>query len=172
MAQLTGSRLLAYVDGQNVDYSNLLKRNLVLGAGFVGHNGTPSFVAFHDALLKAKVQHCAELSPGSKATQRIITAIKNRESYSNRHDMVINYTGLERVEVFYHESLIAKINFDTKKVAVYNNGYYTKSTKDRLNRILMHFCGVKLFQRNKKWIIDIAGLEDMDFVEEMTIDMI
>jgi hypothetical protein len=170
MAQLTGSRLLAYVHGQSVDYSNLLKRNLVLGAGFVRHNGTPSFVAFYDALLKAKVQNHAELSPGSKATQRIINAIQNRNNYINKYDEVVNYTGF--VDVFYHNSLIAIINFNINKVTVYNNGQYTKSTKDRLNRILMHLCGVKLFQKNKRWIIDIAGLEDYDFVEGMTIDMI
>jgi hypothetical protein len=176
MAQLTGSRLLAYVDDQNVDYSDCLKENLVLGAGYVRTNSNlPRYVDFHTELLKAlkaKVSAIAEKSPGSKATQKIINAIKNKESYSYRNDMVINYKGLEYVEVFYHDSLIATINFDTKKVTVYNNSYYTKSTKDRLNRVLMHLCGVKLFQKNKKWIINIAGTKDIPFVEGMTIDMI
>jgi hypothetical protein len=170
MAQLTGSRLLTYVDYQQALNPGSPKKDLVLGAGFTRANGNPSFTAFYTELIKAKVQFTAEQSPGSKATQGIITAIKNRNNYVSKYDEVVNYTGF--VDVFYHNSLIAIINFNINKVTVYNNGHYTKSTKDRLNRILMHLCGVKLFQKNKRWIIDIAGLEDFDFVEGMTIDMI
>jgi hypothetical protein len=165
MAPLTGSQLFNYVQ-QNL---GLPREHIALGSGYIRDDGRPSFVKYYTALMRAIVQNQANLKLGSALTQRIISAINNRQSYRNRNDEV--EVSDHCINVFYHNSLIAVVNFRTNKLTIYCNGFYTKSTKDRLNRLLMHLSGVKLFQKNKQWVI-ISGGENIPFVEGMSIDMI
>ena len=166
VALLTGSALLAHNDSC---YGKTRTETVTL-AGYI-HNGKASYTAYYENLLKAKIQRNAEETQARIGVERIIEAIKNREDYRKHNDKVVYNQITDCCRVYYHGNLIANVSFSLKVVQVFHQGWRTKSTKDRLNRILMHFCGVQLFQKNYTWTMRSGGYEE-PFTEGMCLPMI
>ena len=87
----------------------------------------------------------------------------------------VRQDGSNIVDVYYHGNLICSYdptNYDNQKVKLYNKGYFTKTTKERLNAILYLHTGntVRLLQSRKKWYLrDIKSDTEINFYEGMVV---
>tara|TARA_B100000575_G_C22836769_1_gene490802 strand:+ start:119 stop:574 length:456 start_codon:yes stop_codon:yes gene_type:complete len=87
----------------------------------------------------------------------------------------VRQDGSNIVDVYYHDNLICSYdptNYDNQKVKLYNKGYFTKTTKERLNAILYLHTGntVRLLQNRSKWVLrDIKTDTEINFYEGMVV---
>tara|TARA_B100000927_G_scaffold150570_1_gene121305 strand:+ start:227 stop:682 length:456 start_codon:yes stop_codon:yes gene_type:complete len=87
----------------------------------------------------------------------------------------VRQDGSNIVDVYYHGNLICSYdptNYDNQKVKLYNKGYFTKTTKERLNAILYLHTGntVRLLQNRSKWVLrDIKTDTEINFYEGMVV---
>jgi hypothetical protein len=166
--RLTGLALLEH-NKRGSDYAS--RAELIRAAGYTRVKKTGevavTFIAYYEALLDVKqwqamidIFNDAHNNPSkSPAIRSLIEAIPHQNYYNYRTDAVVltgrnfNHKCSEDALNIYHQSkLIASIDFK-RKVVVLRVSEGPKSTKERLNRILMHFCGCNLFSRNKVWSI-------------------
>lgn len=165
MQRLTGSALLT-VD--SLTFRSKSER--VRMAGYVGVKKDGSerllFTQYYEELLKVKdwqfrheIRAFAFKYPSkSPAIANLIQAITLRQNYDYRTDSVYivgnqpgHYMPIQTELNIYHQNkLIAFVDFKNKNIVLrISDG--TRSDKERLNRILMHFCGVQLYAKNKVW---------------------
>jgi hypothetical protein len=75
--------------------------------------------------------------------------------------------------VIFHNTVIARIEPSAQRITFYSGGYYTKTTKSRINTIMRHFTnGFGLFQKNHEWVY--SGRNDdkpKDFYEGLTLSL-
>ena len=99
----------------------------------------------------------------------MIQAIVNKKNYSCDNTRVIPVGDV--VSVFLHNHNIAKIT--DKTVEINYCGYSTKTTKSRLNSILLGFCeGVWIYQKDFSWYIGNhqTGLHDLQVYVKSDFD--
>jgi hypothetical protein len=166
--RLTGLALLEH-NKKGSDYTS--RAELIRAAGYTRVKKTGevavAFTAYYGAILDVKqwqamidIFNDANNNPSkSPAIRSLIKAIRHQNYYNYRTDAVVltginfNHKCSEDALNIYHQSkLISSIDFK-RKVLVLRVSEGPKSTKERLNRILMHFCGCNLFSRNKVWSI-------------------
>jgi hypothetical protein len=164
--RFTGLALL-YHNKRGSHYSS--RAELIRAAGYTRVKKTGevavAFTAYHEALLVAKqyqamcdIFNDANNYPSkSPAIRNLIKTIRNKENYDYRTDAVYvgsltRWPDLNLMNIYHQSKLICAIDFKRKVVVLRVSGG-PKSTKERLNRILMHFCGCNLFSRNKVWSI-------------------
>ena len=147
------------------------RAELIRAAGYtrLAKDGTERicYIAYYEALIAVKryqsmvdIFNDAHVNPSnSVAIRSLILAIKQQNYYNYRTDSV-SLTGLnfrhshskDALNIYHQNKLIAAVDFKSKVVVLrINEG--SRSDKERLNRILMHFCGCNLFSRNKVWTI-------------------
>ena len=112
----------------------------------------------------------------SKVSQ--VTALMQRmnctQSEGNSHTQV-RLDDSKIVDAYYHGNLIAsldKTNYENEKLKIYNQNYFTKTTKERLNAILhLHTNGkVRIVQVKGKWIVRDSNTDsEINFYEGMVI---
>ena len=112
----------------------------------------------------------------SKVSQ--VTALMQRmnctQSEGNSHTQV-RLDGSKIVDAYYHGNLIAsldKTNYENEKLKIYNQNYFTKTTKERLNAILhLHTNGkVRIVVVKGKWIVRDSNTDtEINFYEGMVI---
>jgi hypothetical protein len=166
--RLTGIALLNH-NKKGSDYAS--RAELIRAAGYtrIKANGEEAvaFTAYYEALLDVKqwqamvdIFNDAHVNPSnSVAIRSLILAIKHQNYYNYRTDSVV-LTGLnfkhnhsrDALNIYHQSKLIAAVDFKLK-VVVLRISEGSRSDKERLNRILMHFCGCNLFSRNKVWTI-------------------
>ena len=166
--RLTGLALLDH-NKKGSDYAS--RAELIRAAGYTRVKKTGevavAFTAYYEAILDVKrwqamidIFNDANNNPSkSPAIRALISNIIHQKDYAYRTDAVSrtcanfyrNYEDQD-VNVYHQNKLIASIDFK-RKVVVLRVSEGPKSTKERLNRILMHFCGCNLFSRNKVWSI-------------------
>ncbi len=166
--RLTGLDLLEH-NKKGSDYAS--RAELIRAAGYTRVKKTGevavAFTAYYEALLVAKqyqamidIFNDANNYPSkSPAIRSLIGAIRHQNYYNYRTDGVV-LTGInfnhkcsgDALNIYHQEKLIAAVDFK-RKVVILRVSEGPKSTKERLNRILMHFCGCNLFSRNKVWSI-------------------
>jgi hypothetical protein len=164
--RLTGYALLDH-NKRGSDYAS--KSELIRAAGYtrIKANGEEAvaYTAYYEALLEIKdfigrreiITDANKYPSKSTAICGLINAIKHQTNYDYRTDSVVRtdanlYRKFNDVDLnIYHQNrLIAVVDFNNRSVIIrINEG--SKSDKERLNRILMHFCGCNLFSRNKVW---------------------
>ena len=87
----------------------------------------------------------------------------------------VRLDGSKIVDVFLHGNLICSYDpthYENQKVKLFTQGYYTKTTKERLNAILhLHTNGqVRIKQVRGKWIVsDTKTDTEINFYEGMVI---
>ena len=87
----------------------------------------------------------------------------------------VRQDGSRIVDVFLHGNLICSYNptnYDNQKVKLFSAGYYTKTTKERLNAILhLHTNGkVRIVQVRGKWIVRDSNTDtEINFYDGMVI---
>ena len=112
----------------------------------------------------------------SKVSQ--VTALMQRmnctQSEGNSHTQV-RLDDSKIVDAYYHGNLIAsldKTNYENEKLKIYNQNYFTKTTKERLNAILhLHTNGkVRIVVVNGKWIVRDSNTDsEINFYNGMVI---
>ena len=165
--RLTGFTLLDHNKRGN-HYSS--RAELIKAAGYtrIKANGevAVAFTAYYEAILDVKSfiamrenMDWAYKNPSkSPAIRALISNIIHQNNYKYRTDAVLRtcanfYRKYEDrdLNVYHQGKLVASIDFK-RKVVILRISEGTRSTKERLNRILMHLCGVNLFG-NKTWHI-------------------
>jgi len=76
----------------------------------------------------------------------------------------------DEVNVYYYNTLICGVNKNKQNITLPGNRYKSKSTKERLNRILMRFSGCQLFQKRGVWYVYDPGEDkDTEYGEETLV---
>jgi hypothetical protein len=73
------------------------------------------------------------------------------------------------VWVFFDDICYAQISKGRKALYIVETVNINNAMKDRLNRILMRFCGVKLFKKNHNFFIATPFMSDVEIVKNMKI---
>ena len=75
-----------------------------------------------------------------------------------------------KIKVSYHNTVIGEYDPKTGSVKIFNGGYYTKTTKDRINEMLA-LAGFKgrVFQKDGVWYIENGGKKPEEFKEGMSV---
>jgi outer membrane receptor for Fe3+-dicitrate len=153
------------------------KAELIKAAGYtrIKANGEEAvaFTDYYTALLEVKQYQAmvdifsdANHHPSSSpAIRDLIEAIGKQTYYLYRTDYValtgINFNhkcSKDALNIYHQKKLIAAVDFK-RRMVVLRISEGSRSDKERLNRILMHFCGCNLFSRNKVWTI-VKPFED------------
>ena len=158
------------------DYTS--RAELIRAAGYTRVKKTGevavAFTAYYEAILDAKSfiamrenMEWAYKNPSkSPAIRALISNIIHQKDYAYRTDAVSrtcanfyrNYEDQD-VNVYHQNKLICAIDFK-RNVVVLRVSEGSRSTKERLNRILMQLCGVNLFG-NKDWKIAVPYKNDI-----------
>jgi hypothetical protein len=165
---LTGQALIKHEAQTQISRSDRVR-----SAGYHPKSGRTvlRYCEYFSNLQRAKIQDSAINSYGRKVDMETVEAIKNHKNKNiGKNTSVYHYAGISTV--YLYDKKIANVMFNINKVAIFSSGYMTKTTKSRLNRILMHFCGARLFQKAGIWYIDYGCKDMIPFVEGMEIDMI
>tara|TARA_B100000963_G_scaffold37540_1_gene28050 strand:- start:95 stop:553 length:459 start_codon:yes stop_codon:yes gene_type:complete len=87
----------------------------------------------------------------------------------------VRQDGSNIVDVYYHDNLICSYdptNYDNQKVKLYNQNYFTRTTKERLNAILYLHTNdtVRIVQNKGKWLLrDSKTDTEINFYEGMVV---
>jgi hypothetical protein len=131
----------------------------VIRAGYVV-DGKAKFTAYYSALIPVlnwnKAKMLTSDRGGSKIIQTLLNHAESRREYKNRNDKVT--VTRDKVIISYYDTRLVTIDYEDKflEVGIFHNYQKTKSTKERLNRILMRFCGCQLYQHKKVWYVHAA----------------
>jgi hypothetical protein len=108
---------------------------------------------------------------GSQCTKDLINHLKKDLDYNQDLDQ-IRYNPIHKYsEVFYDYQYIAKIDKKNNRVILPYCHNKSKKIKERLNRILMAFCGCQLFQNNrtKEWFLVVPSEKDKLITETIVV---
>jgi hypothetical protein len=165
---LKGAALLNHHNAHCQDRFHPLADSIIQ-AGYLRSDGKKaSYTNYYTELFRARVQFNARITEGRKIEMDMIAAIENEQPFKYKNTLVNPFL-IGGQNVWLHDQIIARIYDD--KIVIYSNGYKTKTTKSRLNRILMHLCGMNLYQKKGEWFVRDVG-EDVPFVEGMEINRI
>lgn len=140
----------------------------IIQAGYLRAGGKASYINYYTELFRARVQDNARNNYGRKIEMDMIAAIENEVPFKYKNTLVTSWNPCGQSVVLHHKRIA---NIYSDKIVIYSNGNKTKTTKSRLNRILMHLCGANLYQKKGEWFIRDVG-EEIPFVEGMEINRI
>lgn len=179
MQPLTGLELLTHHQAND----GLSRTEKVISAGYSGlkKDGSPRvyFTSYYEALLKIKgflerVKLSQDIG-GTETVKGIIKAIENKQDYKKRNDSVyVSEFGPKKddqILVRFHGNLYAYVQYEKLYLTV-SEECQTKSTKERLNRILMRFCGCQLYQKNRVWYIYNPQIGDVEYKYGMAVPLL
>jgi len=72
------------------------------------------------------------------------------------------------IMVQHHKTIIINHNIKDKTITLDNGGYFSKTTKDRLNSYLNNF-NYRVFQKNYKWFIQDNDKNIINYENNITI---
>lgn len=174
MQRLTGLSLIAHNQRQS-EYRS--RADLIRAAGYIRTkaNGEKAvaFTAYYEALLLVKdwqsrglrIAEANNNPSNSAAIRKLIYSIRHQIPYDYRTDSVVktnanfyrNYNDVD-LNIYHQNRLICSVDFKKKIVVIRNNE--GRSDKERINRILMHFCGCNLHSKAKMWHISSPYMLD------------
>lgn len=74
----------------------------------------------------------------------------------NLSNTTIRETGDGKTEVVYYKTAI--VTFDENTIELDTGGYWTRSTKVRMNQVSLFFkLGYRVFQKNNTWYVEYLG---------------
>lgn len=181
MQRLTGLELLWHHE----QTEGLTTTEKVIAAGYSGQkeDGSPIvyFTDYYTEILKVqgwrKRVELSQDNGGTDTVKSIIKAIQDKKDWKKRNDSVsiyrkpLDYNEIHDILIFFHENLYCIIK-ENKVHLMVPPQHQTKSTKERLNRILMRFCGCQLYQRKKIWYVYIPQVGDIEYRYGMTVPFV
>ena len=173
MQKLIGRDLMARV--QQMRAAGVVKNSTIAEAcGYIKENGRIAWTEFYSELLKVKeydarldVMKNSNNKYPSKTVENVIHAMKFSLDYTYRYDCVKRDEN-GRVSFYHHGEKL--VTFKGKGVQLFMPNQKSKSTKERINRILMHIAGVNLFQKQGVWYISSSYLGDEEYINGMTVE--
>jgi hypothetical protein len=173
MARLTGSTLLAH--HRAFHYSRADK---VRSAGYtrLAKDGTERlcYTAYYEEVLKIinwqKRQDLMLDRGGAECIKMMLFYAENRVNYKKNNDEVYCFGPHNMVTFRHHGEAIATYSHKLRRVRLFKPSIMSKSTKERMNRILMRFTGCQLFQRDHKWFVHNPMVGDIPFFDMMTVE--
>jgi hypothetical protein len=168
MQRLTGLNLLHHYN-LNKDKE---RTEIIKTAGYIKPNGNIAYADFYSTLLpllswERKMNFAKDVG-GSDTVTAIIQSICRNKNYHKRNDRVVVID--DEVNVYYYNTLICVVNKNKQNITLPGNRYKSKSTKERLNRILMRFSGCQLFQKRGVWYVYDPGEDkDTEYGEETLV---
>ena len=98
-------------------------------------------------------------------------ALSNKGNFSNSNTSVTYYPSENYSEVRLHGNLIAWLDHTKQVLAISSAGWYTNTTKSRLNALLHEFnTGIRVFQKNFDWFVsDFTGKKKVDFYDGLLV---
>ena len=112
----------------------------------------------------------------SKVSQDTALLMRMRCNHTDGNTTItMRQDGSKIVDVFYHNNLICSFddsNYDNCKVKLYNKGYFTKTTKERLNAILYLHTNdtVRIKVVRGKWLLcDSKTDTEINFYEGIVV---
>ncbi len=136
------------------------------------------FTEYYEAVLKIinwqKRQDLTLDRGGADCIKMMLSYAENRASYEKNNDKVhISDAGtvFEIITFKHHGSTIATVSHVSGgKVRLWRPNKMSRSTKERMNRILMRFCGCQLFQRDHKLYVHNPMVGDIPFENGMVVE--
>ena len=173
MQRLTGSTLLAH--HRQFHYS---KADKVREAGYtsVKKDGSERicFTEYYEAVLQImswqKRQDLMLDRGGAQCVKTLLFYAENKVSYRKNNDEVQFFAPHNMVTFRHHGEAIATYSHHLRRVRLFKPSIMSKSTKERMNRILMRFTGCQLFQRDHKWYVHNPMVGDIPFFDMMTVE--
>ena len=176
--RLTGSTLLAH---HKAPHHTKAGKAREAGYTRLAKDGTERicFTEYYEAVLKImnwqKRQDLTLDRGGADCIKTMLFYAENRLSYKKNNDEVrISDAGtvFEIIEFKYHGDTIATVShISGGRVRLWlPNNKMSRATKERMNRILMRFCGCQLFQRDHKWYVHNPMVGDIPFENEMIVE--
>ena len=112
----------------------------------------------------------------SKVSQDTALLMRMNCNQSSGNTMTkVRQDGSNIVDVYFHGNLICSYdptNYDNQKVKLYNQNYFTRTTKERLNAILYLHTNdtVRIVQNKGKWLLrDSKTDTEINFYEGMVV---
>jgi hypothetical protein len=173
MQRLTGSTLLAHHKA-----FHYTKADKVREAGYtrLKQDGTERlcFTAYYEEVLMIKNwqkrQDLMNDRGGADCIKTMLFYAENRVNYKKNNDAVVILGQNNLVSFRYHGKTIATYSAISNHVRLFTPDILSKSTKERMNRILMRFCGCQLYQRAKVWYIYNPMEGDILFEDGMIVE--
>jgi len=88
-----------------------------------------------------------------------------RKTVSSVRDVLVKGPTSKIAHYYLWGNKIATLNLGTRSLKLYSQGWHTKTTKDRLNKVLPRG---NIVQRQMKWFYNYAGKQKV-FTEGMTV---
>jgi hypothetical protein len=176
--RLTGSTLLAhhkafhYTRGEKVRTAGYTRLN---------KDGAERlcYTEYYEAVLKIKHwqdrQDLVSDRGGADCIKTMLFYAENRANYK-KNDDEIKATDVgsifELIHFIHHGKLIALYAPVLGRVTLYDPIKRSRSTKERMNRILMRYCGCQLFQWGHKWYVFNPMEGDIPFKNCMKVNIV
>jgi hypothetical protein len=182
MSRLTGLELLSH----HLQRPEMTTTEKVVAAGYVDtkEDGSPRvyFTDYYTELRRSwgwrEMVNLSQDSGGTDTVKSIIKAIEAKKVWKKRNDSIsvyrktLDYNGVDdEILVFFHGNLYCIIK-ENKIHLMVQPRHRTKSTKERLNRILMRFCGCQLYQKNKVWYVYNPQVGDIEYSYGMSVPFV
>ena len=173
MARLTGSTLLAH--HRQFHFS---KADKVRSAGYIGIKKDGSerlcYTAYYEAVLQImnwqKRQDLMNNRGGAECIKMMLFYADNLVNYKKNNDEVVILGANKLIAFRRHGETIATYSYRLRRVRLFKPSIMSKSTKERMNRILMRFAGCQLFQRDHKWYVHNPMEGDILFEDDMIVE--
>jgi len=173
MARLTGSTLLAHHKA-----FHYTKADKVRSAGYTRRAKDGSericFTEYYEAVLQImnwqKRQDLMNDRGGADCIKTMLFYAENRAPYKKNSDEVVIFGANMLIAFRHHGQTIATYSAITNRVRLFKPSILSKSTKERMNRILMRFCGCQMYQRAKDWYVHNPMEGDILFEESMIVE--
>ena len=99
-------------------------------------------------------------------------AVRNKIAWSKSNTVTTFDNTLENCFVYLHGNHIATYNYANKKLELYSGGgWFTNTTKSRLNALIQEFSKGGIFQKNFNWFLKSFGAT-VPFCEGITLPII
>jgi hypothetical protein len=175
MERLTGSILLAHHKYKAIYFSKAVK---VRTAGYtrLAKDGTERlcYTAYYEEVLKImnwqKRQDLTLDRGGADCIRMMLFYAENKAPYKKNNDEVCIFGKSQLVSFRHHGQTIATYSTITNRVRLFKPSILSKSTKERMNRILMRFCGCQMYQRAKVWYVHNPMVGDILFEDGMIVE--
>jgi hypothetical protein len=172
MARLTGSTLLAH--HRAFHYTRADKVRL---AGYTRQAKDGSerlcYTAYYEAVLQVinwqKRQDLMNNRGGAECIKMMLFYAENSVNYRKNNDEVVILGANKLIAFRHHGETIATYSHRLRRVRLFKPSILSKSTKERMNRILMRFTGCQLYQRAKVWYVHDPMVGDLPFEDQMLV---
>lgn len=107
-----------------------------------------------------------------KITEEMVNAVFNKRKL-NKSNTAVEYLlqpHAETTDVYLWNNLIARYNHRAETLQIFSCGWYSNTTKERLNGLLWRFNKAYIRQKNFKWYVELPDGEEVDFKEGMILN--